>query len=323
MMLLILLLVLLTVISFFWSIFKIAFVRENKLKTRMQHYLLSKEDSVKQTEVLVEVNRLTFIQILKQRIQKKFLTKEKNTKLETKIAQAGIPLKPEEYILFQWILTALIAGLFYLFTENIFFIFVGGFLGFQLPKWYLRKKQRERTSKFNEGLADMITTIVGSLRAGFSFQQALKSVVEEASSPIKDEMGSVLTEMQYGKNIEDALNDLKERMPSEDLELMIQAILIQRQVGGNLATVLDKIIETIRDRTKIQGQISTLTAQGRLSGYVIALLPVILGFLLYMIEPDYIGSLFRHPLGLAMIGAGLFSGVIGFILIKKITTIEV
>jgi tight adherence protein B len=324
MMLLILFLVFISIILFFWSIFQILFVKENRLQTRMEHYLLAKEENVNQMEVFVEVKqRLSFIQLLKQRIQKKFLTKEKNIKLETKIAQAGIPLKPEEYILFQWILTALIGGLFYLFTENILFIFIGGFFGLQLPKWYLRKKQRERTSKFNEGLADMITTIVGSLRAGFSFQQALKSVVEEASSPIKDEMGSVLKEMQYGKNIEDALNDLKERMPSEDLDLMIQAILIQRQVGGNLATVLDKIIETIRDRTKIQGQISTLTAQGRLSGYVIALLPVILGLLLYMIQPEYIGSLFRHPLGLAMIGAGLFSGVIGFTLIKKITTIEV
>ena len=129
--------------------------------------------------------------------------------------------------------------------------------------------------------------------------------------------------MQYGKGIEDALNDLNERMPSEDLDLMIQAILIQRQVGGNLATVLDKIIETIRDRTKIQRQITTLTAQGKLSGYVIALLPVILGFLLYLIQPDYIGGLFRHPIGLAMVGAGVISGIIGFILIKKITTIEV
>jgi tight adherence protein B len=297
------------------------FRTENSLKHRMQHYLDINENQVNPNEI--EVKRFKVIQLVKQRIQKKVLTKEKNTRLETKLAQAGLPLKPEEYILFQWILTAFIGGMFYLILEQLVFILVGGIIGFLLPKWYLRKKQWDRVSKFNEGLADMITTIVGSLRAGFSFPQALKSVVEEASSPIRDEMESVLKEMQYGKNIEDALNDLKERMPSEDLDLMIQAILIQRQVGGNLATVLDKIVETIRDRTKIHRQISTLTAQGRLSGYVIALLPVILGFVLYLMQPNYIGTLFHNPIGIAMLVAAFISGIIGFVMIKKITSIEV
>jgi tight adherence protein B len=311
----------LTLTLFLWSIFRMIFRSENSLKHRMQHYLDIDENQVNPNEV--EVKRFKVIQLVKQRIQKKVLTKEKNTRLETKLAQAGLPLKPEEYILFQWILTAFIGGLFYLILEQLVFILVGGIIGFLLPKWYLRKKQRERVSKFNEGLADMITTIVGSLRAGFSFPQALKSVVEEASSPIRDEMESVLKEMQYGKNIEDALNDLKERMPSEDLDLMIQAILIQRQVGGNLATVLDKIVETIRDRTKIHRQISTLTAQGRLSGYVIALLPVILGFVLYLMQPNYIGTLFHNPIGIAMLVTAFISGIIGFVMIKKITSIEV
>lgn len=291
----------------------------------MKHYLAIEEEKEKEKvlQEKVEGKQLSVIKVLKERIQKKVLTKEKNNRLELKIAQAGLPLKPEEFILFQWISTAFIGGIFYIITGNWLFFPVGSVIGFLLPKWYLRKKQKERVTKFNEGLADMITTIVGSLRAGFSFPQALKSVAEEAASPIKEEIDYVIKEMQFGKGIEDALNDLYERMPSEDLDLMIQAILIQRQVGGNLATVLDKIIETIRDRTKIQRQITTLTAQGRLSGYVIALLPVILGFLLYLIQPDYIGGLFHHPIGLAMVGAGFISGIIGFVLIKKITTIEV
>jgi tight adherence protein B len=312
---------LLTSILLFWSIFKVLFLSENKVQDRVQHYLSMNEEKVKKSKV--EVQRFAHLQIAIQKIQKRFLKREKNNKLETNLAQAGLPLKPEEYLLFQWIITAFASGFFFLITGEWFFIPIGGTIGFFLPKWYLRKKQRERVSKFNEGLADMITTIVGSLRAGFSFPQALKSVAEEASSPIKEEMEYVLKEMQYGKSLENALNDLKERMPSEDLDLMIQAILIQRQVGGNLATVLDKIVETIRDRTKIQRQISTLTAQGRLSGYVIALLPVILGFVLYLIQPKYIGTLFHSPIGIAMLVAGFISGMIGFIMIKKITTIEV
>jgi tight adherence protein B len=313
---------LLTSTFFFWFVFRIFIRPENKLQSRMQHYL-SIEEKEKVSLEKVDGKQISLLKVMNERIQKKVLTKEKNNRLELKIAQAGLPLKPEEYILFQWILTALIGGIFYLIMGNLLFLPVGSVIGFLMPRWYLRKKQRERVTKFNEGLADMITTIVGSLRAGFSFPQALKSVAEEAASPIKEEIDYVIKEMQFGKGIEDALKDLHERMPSEDLDLMIQAILIQRQVGGNLATVLDKIIETIRDRTKIQRQITTLTAQGRLSGYVIALLPVILGFLLYLIQPDYIGGLFHNPIGLAMVGAGVISGVIGFILIKKITTIEV
>lgn len=312
---------LVTIIFLTWSIVLNFFPAPSNFQKRMKHYLAFTNKEVPLREM--PVKRFSLIRLLKQRIQKKVLTKEKNTKLETKLAQAGLPLKPEEYILFQWIITALTGGLFYLFTENLVFALIGGALGLFLPKWYLRKKRRNRVSAFNEGLADMILTIVGSLRAGFSFQQALQSVVEEAGSPIKEEIGAVLKEMQYGKSIEDALNDLKERMPSEDLDLMIQAILIQRQVGGNLATVLDKIVETIRDRTKIHRQIATLTAQGRLSGYVIAFLPVILGLVLYLIQPDYIGTLFHQPIGLLMVGAGLISGIIGFIMIKKITAIEV
>jgi tight adherence protein B len=112
-------------------------------------------------------------------------------------------------------------------------------------------------------------------------------------------------------------------MPSEDLDLMIQAILIQRQIGGNLAVILETIVQTIRDRSRIQRQVTTLTSQGRLSGMVIGLLPFVLSILLYMIEPSYIGSLFNNPIGIGMVVAGLVSGAIGFMLIRKITTIEV
>ncbi|MGC5325421.1 type II secretion system F family protein [Brevibacillus sp. SYSU BS000544] len=316
----ILVLFLFTSYLLFISILQMVFLSDRRLTKRMKHYLdlqASKGLDRKKFSLLVQM------QITKQRIRTQFLTKDKNQKIETMLRRAGVPIKPEEYVLFQWISTALVGGILFVVSGNIVVLLIGAGLGFMMPKWYMKKKERERIQQFNESLADMITTIVGSLRAGFSFPQALKTVVEEASSPIKEEMETVLKEMQYGSSIEDSLHDLKERMPSEDLELMIQAILIQRQVGGNLATVLDKIVETIRDRTKIQRQIVTLTAQGKLSGIVIGLLPLILGFVIYLIEPDYIGTLFLHPVGIAMMGGGLISGIIGFVLIRKITTIEV
>ncbi|MBT2639971.1 MULTISPECIES: type II secretion system F family protein [unclassified Bacillus (in: firmicutes)] len=308
-----------TVFLLFYSIFHRIFLSDKRLEKRIEKYLASSGTKLdrKQYDLMV------YYQMTKQKVRKNMLTKEKNSKFETMLRRSGLPLKPEEYILFKW-LSAGVTGFFMLLVSgNILLMVVGFFIGFLLPGWYVKKKIKERIVKFNEGLPDMISTIVGSLRAGFSFQQALKTVIEEAGSPIKEEMDSVIKEMQYGASLEDSLNELKERMPSEDLDLMIQAILIQRQVGGNLATVLDKIVQTIRERTKIHRQISSLTAQGRLSGIVIGLLPIILAFVLYLIEPEYIGTLFRHPIGIALTVAGIFSGIIGFVLIRKITAVEV
>ncbi|GAA0340415.1 type II secretion system F family protein [Bacillus carboniphilus] len=304
----------------FTAIFQMIFLSDKRMQRRMKKYL---EQSAKKKLSPKTFNLVLQVRLATKKIQEQVLTKEKNSRLETLLKRAGVPLKPEEYILFQWMSTALGGGFFFLISGNVLFLVLGASLGFMAPKWVVIKKQRDRVNGFNEQLADMITTVVGALRAGFSFPQALQTVVEESASPMKEEIETVLREMQYGSSLEDSLNRLKERMPSEDLDLMIQAILIQRQVGGNLATVLEKIVDTIMDRNKIQRQIRTLTAQGRLSGIVIGLLPVILAFVIYLIEPGYIGTLFSDTIGLILVGSATISGVIGFFLIRKLTTIEV
>ncbi|WP_043933098.1 type II secretion system F family protein [Bacillus sp. EB01] len=304
----------------FYAVLSSFFSRSQKIEKRMERYLASPE------KVEVDDNDIDLFAryaAARKNLTKRFVTKKKNSKLETMLARSGVPLKPDEYVTFQWIATGFFGILMVLLFTHWLCAVPGGIAGYLLPGFILKKKEKERVEKFNEGLADMISTIIGSLRAGFSFPQALKSVAEESDSPIKEEIESVIKSMQYGSSVEEALNELKERMPSDDLDLMIQAILIQRQVGGNLATVLEKIVETIRDRTKIQRQIKTLTAQGRMSGMVIALLPLFLGIVLYFIQPDFISPLFTHPVGIGMVAAGVTSGVIGFILIRKITQIEV
>jgi tight adherence protein B len=305
----------------FVGLFKITFISKKKINLRLNHYL-----NIGIQEKMINQKEFNFalkLRLANEQLKKKLKRKKINEKLELQLKRSGLPIKQEEFIGFHIMSVILVGMVMYLIFVNYFFLLIGNFIGYIMPIWWLKKKQKERLVKFNDGLPDMITTIVGSLRAGFSFQQALKSVVEESNSPIKDEMEVVIKELQYGGSTEEVLYKLKERMPSEDLDLMVQAILIQRQVGGNLATVLDKIVETIRDRTRIQQQIVTLTAQGRLSGIVIACLPVALGFMLYLIEPEYIGSLFNHPVGLVMVGLGAVSGIIGFVFIRKITTIEV
>lgn len=305
----------------FVALFQMLFLSKEKQNQRMIHYLNLEinEESFNKKEFSFALQ----LRLANQLIKKKFLKKNKNKNLELLLKSSGLSMKPEEFVAFR-IIAAVLAGLsLNLILGNLLFLVIGLFGGYLLPMWWLKRQQAKRIQQFNEGLSDMITTIIGSLRAGFSFQQALKSVIDEAESPIKDEMDIVMKEMQYGKNIEEALYELKQRMPSDDLDLMIQAILIQRQVGGNLATILAKIVETIRDRTKIQQQIVTLTAQGRLSGMVIGFLPIILAVVLYFISPEYILVLFTNPIGLILVGIGLFMGMIGIIFIRKITTIEV
>ncbi|WP_426454056.1 type II secretion system F family protein [Paenibacillus sp. S-38] len=304
----------------FAALLQTLFLSDRKLKGRVRRYLALNDKrrlGRRQFSLLVQ------LQLYKQAVKENVLTKKKNDRLEDMLSRAGLTLRPEEYILLQWVAMALLGGLLLLVTGSMLGLLLGVLLGYLAPKWVVKSKEQERINRFNDGLQDMITTIIGSLRAGFSFAQALKTVVDESQDPIRGEMEIVLKEMQYGTTMEEALLRLKERMPSADLDLMIQCILIQRQVGGNLAVVLETIVQTIRDRNKIQRQIRTLTAQGRLSGIVIGLLPVVLGILIYFIEPDYIGSLFHHPVGLLMVGAGVFSGIIGFVCIRKMTTIEV
>lgn len=248
------------------------------------------------------------------------IDQEKN---EQMLKSAGVGYSPEDYMMLRWFLTAIVGGGLYFLTNNIIFIIPGGIIGYLSPKLWLKRKIKLRMEKFNEGLPDMITTIVGSLRSGYSFSQALKTVAEECESPIKEEVTLMLKEMNYGIPMEEALYNLSGRMPSNDLEMLIQSVLIQRQVGGNLANVLDIIVKTIRDRNRIQRQVHTLTSQGRLSGKVIGFLPVGLGGMIFLINPEYINILFSNALGVAVISAGVISGVIGFVLIHKLTKIEV
>jgi tight adherence protein B len=270
-----------------------------------------------------KIQRIVDLTPAKERVRKQLKSRNKGVAIEMRLQQAGVPLKPEEYVMFQWISFAFFAGFFYLLKDSIIVLIFGAVFGIMLPKLILKSRKKNRLQQFNVYLPEMITTLVNALRAGFSFLQALKNAAEEAPSPVKEELEITLREMQFGVSVEESLNRLHERMPSDDLDLMIQAILIQRQVGGNLAVVLEKNVHTIRERIKIQGQIKTLTAQGKMSGTVVALLPLGLSGMLSLVNPGYMTPLFTNPIGIALLCIAGVSMLIGFLLITKITTIEV
>ncbi|MEX2011933.1 MAG: type II secretion system F family protein [Chloroflexota bacterium] len=209
-------------------------------------------------------------------------------------------------------------------------LLVGALVGFMLPRFWLGRRKGGRLRAFDKQLPDTITLIANALRAGSSFLQAIELVVRESRPPVSTEFGRVIREVNLGLPFEQALENMVRRVRSDDLELMATAISIQHTVGGNLAEILDSIAYTIRERIRIKGEIRTLTAQQRLSGYVVGFLPMALAGFIFLAAPKFFDPMFFNPpgvlglpAGVIIMGFGLFMMFIGFMLIRKIVDIEV
>ena len=257
-------------------------------------------------------------------------------RLGTDLARADLKMKPAEYIIlwalspFLFAFAAFVLGFVFEGFQNPVAIAVFFLLGIYAPRFYLNRRKAGRLKAFANQLPDTITLLANSLRAGSSFLQGMELVTREARPPISEEFERVVREMQLGVALQPALNNLARRVASEDLELMVTAIQIQSTVGGNLATVLDAIAHTIRERIRIYGEIQTLTAMQRYSGYVITLLPVGLAGILFLISPTYISVMLEKPpellglpTGIVFFLIGLISMGIGFLLIRRIVDIKV
>lgn len=322
-------------ISIFWfiTIFLIAtftlysyMLRDKEIEKRMRYYL-DIEGKYNRKEKTISSNDFKgFLKNSNEYIRellKKGITGKDQKRIKQQLVAAGVDLKPEEYVATRIFFAIILGGLLYVFFNNIFFLLIGMVFGIFLPKMWLSAKRDRRVDKFNDGLQDMITTIVSSLKAGFSFSQALKIVSEESESPIKEEMATLLNELNYGISLEEALNNLNNRMPSVDLEIMIQAVLIQRQIGGNLSVILEIIVNTIRERKKLQRQVKTLTAQGRLSAKILAALPFISALIVYLTNKEMFIKFITNQYGIMAIVVGVFMCTLGFVVINKIAKIEV
>ncbi len=255
----------------------------------------------------------------------------KNVAIE--IARADLKITVAEYYALTVIAVVALAGLAYFVYGNIVMTLIGVVAGYFAPKLYIRSRQRRRLKAFDDQLGDGITLMANGLRAGYSMLQAMDALAQEMPAPISTEFRRVVQEIGLGVASERAFNNLLRRLPSDDLDLMITAINVQNEVGGNLAEILEIIGEVIRERVRIKGEIQVLTAQGQLSGYVISFLPVALGLLLYAMNQEYIGrmifpcpedqELCSQPCGWIMIGAGVITIASGFFAIQKIIDIDV
>lgn len=210
--------------------------------------------------------------------------------------------------------------------SNIPGILLGAAIGFFAPTLYVRRQQGRRLIKFDNQLADMLSLMVNGLRAGYSIMQAMEAVAKEMPPPISDEFRRVVQEMQLGIPMDVALENLTRRIPSKDLDLLVTAINVQREVGGNLAEILDTISHTIRERVRVKGEIRILTTQVMTSGRTLAIMPVAVIIIMYFINRGYMMRFFNpatRMYGIPALIIGAFMIVIGYFVMTKIANIEV
>lgn len=302
----------------FWILF-VLFYKEkpiDKLRYYEEDYVIKEriENSKKK--------KVSFLKLLSKLVPSSKDKKKSISKIEMQLIKADVPLTVEELLVIKILSSTVLAFLGFSLSKDIIIGLLLFIVIWNIPRFIIVKKRNKRLHLFNQQINEGIIIISNSLKAGYSFLQAVAVVVEETHDPFSKEFKRLLKEMSLGISTEDALKGMLNRIDSEDLRLIINAILIQKDIGGNLSEILENISDTIRDRQKIQSELKTLTAQGKMSGFIVALMPIVLGLTLYLFNKEYILVLFNTVIGLAMISSAVISQVFGLIIIKKIIKIQ-
>ena len=243
--------------------------------------------------------------------------------LDLRMRKAGLTLLGTEFLIIMVLSAVLSFVVAYILSKKFYMaVLVAVFV--MMMEWvYVIIRTQRRETAFRNQLGDCLTMVANAMRAGFSFLQAMDLIAKEMEPPISDEFKHVMRDISLGTSMERALEDMDKRVESPDFSLVITAVLIQQQVGGDLAKILDTISDTIQDRIRMRREVHTLTAQGRISGWVLAALPVGMCILLNIISPGYLDPLFNEKIGQMAIGGAIFLIIIGFIVIQRIVDIEV
>lgn len=244
-------------------------------------------------------------------------------KLPMFFQQAESPLKIEQFLLLLTGMTVLGVFITMIARAPAALFPVGGMIGFVLPWGWLVFRRRRRFKRFEKQLPDALELISRALRSGHSLASGLSVVASEMPSPIADEFHNAYEEQNLGIPIDQALKNMLTRIPNVDLQFFITAVAIQRQAGGDLAEILNKISSLVRERFKILGQVKALTGEGRISGIVLMALPISLFFAVYYLNPDYVMILFEHEDGKKMMTGAIFMQILGALVIRKICDIKV
>ncbi len=252
--------------------------------------------------------------------------KEFARKWKDQLARADLKITPAEYAMGHVASVAIffIVGFFIVFGGNLILAMVSGMAGFFAPRIYVGIRKGKRLHGFEGQLPDTLGMWVNGLRSGYSVMQAMEAIATEGPEPTSSEFRRVVQEIQLGIPRDEAFDHLLNRMPSEDLDLIITAVNIQQEVGGNLAEILDIISHTIRERIKLKGEVRVLTSQGRITGFIIGGLPVVLSIFLYLVSGDYMKRMFNNKTcGWPMLACGASLIGLGTAAIQKIVDIKI
>jgi tight adherence protein B len=263
------------------------------------------------------------IQKQKLKTDRKVDTKVKMLKkLGNELSLAGILMKPSEYLTIWAIASFAPTIILMLFGGDIIIVLALLLIGFFLPPFIVHIKRVKRVELFEKQLVNGVSVMCNCLRSGLTFQQAIESISNEMPAPISKEFGRVIKEIRLGNTIEKALTNMSNRLNSSDFKLLVSAVLIQRQVGGNLSDILANIASTIKERFKVKSEVKVLTTTGRTSGMVVGFMPVVLLLLFMLIKPDYIRLFFDTTLGMYMICTAVVLEIIGYMFIRKMVNIK-
>jgi tight adherence protein B len=239
------------------------------------------------------------------------------------LAEAGLPLRAGEYLMIRWLCAVVLAVPPMVVGFPWFFGIPLAIVGFLLPGFYLQRRKQQRLQKFNDNLVDALSMMANALKSGSSFLQAVDLISRELPPPVSEEFGRVVAEVSVGRSVDDALLELTNRVKSYDLYLTVTAMLVQRQTGGNLSEILDKISYTIRERIRLLRQVQVLTAQERMSSIVVGLMPVAMIGVISLVAPGYYGGFIANPIGKIMFGGAFASELCGFVVMNRISKIDV
>ncbi len=323
MFLLIILLYALSFILFFYVILQLIFPVKTALEEQIEFYRQAWKSSYGEAiEVGGEKTTTPFNQALD--LTKKLAEKRGFISLiDKQLERSGLSIEVSKFIFFH-LVSIITAGLIgYIFYQSLATAILLILTATFLPWLGLSFLEEQRRKKFATQLPETLTLISSSLRAGFGFQQAVRAVVKETSPPTSTEFKKFLSEVELGLPLELALDNMADRLKSPNFNWVVMAVKIQREVGGNLSEVLENLAKTVREREQLQRQVKALTAEGRLSAWILTGLPFAISIFLFIVNPEYMSLIFKTKIGLMMLAAAVVLMTIGVIWMRKIVRIEV
>jgi tight adherence protein B len=312
--------------AFVWCIVEMAAKRPSALDQRLQAYSDGLPSASEEEDEGGGSVELTHTAILARAVELTEGIAERQgflDKVERRLEQADLPLKPAEVIFVYAVGVVVLSILVLVVTESL----LGGFVALVafglVPPAMLSVLAKRRTRAFLSQLPDTLQMLAGSLRAGFSLMQGVEAVASEVAEPMGKELRRVVTEARLGRDLEDSLDAVAERMESPDFSWAVMAIRIQREVGGNLAELLMTVSETMLARERLRRDVSSLTAEGRISAIVLGIMPPVLGVVMMVVNPGYMKPLFHEAIGKILLGVAVVGMVVGFLWMRKTVEIDI